>query len=43
MFSVVSSVSIRDAERPGNCGPGVFKDQEADGVGDKGQEIMQSM
>jgi len=41
--SAVSSVSTRDAEEPGDCGSGVLRAEEIDGVGDKGQEIPQSL
>jgi len=36
VFSVISSVSTRNAERAGACGSGVFIAVEADGVEDKG-------
>jgi hypothetical protein len=31
-----SSISTRQAEGPGECGSGVFRAEEVDGVGDKG-------
>jgi hypothetical protein len=36
VFSAVSSVSTMDAEEPRDCGFGVFRAEEGDGVGDKG-------
>jgi hypothetical protein len=38
-FCEVSSVSIRDAEGPGECGSEVFIAQEVDGIGDKGSGV----
>jgi hypothetical protein len=36
IFSVVSAVSTRDSQGPGDCGLGVFIDEEVDGVGSEG-------
>ena len=37
----VRSVSVRDADRLGGCGTGVFIGAEVDGEGGKGQELPQ--
>jgi hypothetical protein len=36
LFSVISSVYTKNAERAGACGSGVFIAEEVDGVEDKG-------
>jgi len=36
VFSVISSVSTRNAERTGACGSGIFIAEEVDGIEDKG-------
>jgi hypothetical protein len=38
-ISGVSSLSTRDAEKPGDCGSGVFMAEEVDGVKDKGHIV----
>jgi len=38
-FSEVSSISTRDAERPADCGSGVFIDEEFDEIGNEGIRI----